>query len=152
MQKDRYVKASRMVSVVLALVLPMVLIIYGTVRIFIVVVRTHRQISVLEQSVTVGNTSIGNTGFVTVQAMRSSKSVIVICIVTLLLNIPPIVYVVLRDATSNAIPDAFSFASMWLFEGNTFVNSLLYLTLFKSVRQKVVHMTYALLVYIRALR
>ena len=148
--KDRNMKAYYMAYLLVAVALPVSLIIYGTVRISIVVVRTHRKISALEQSVTVGNGSIGNTGFVTVQAMRSSKNVIIICIVSLVLNTLPIAYVVLREITSNHISGAFNFASMWLFECNTFVNSLLYLVLFKSVRQNVVHMLYAFLSYIGA--
>ena len=42
---------------------------YSNVRIFIVVVRTYRQISALTQSLSANG---GNAGFVTVQAMRSS--------------------------------------------------------------------------------
>ena len=148
--KDGNMKAYFMAYLLFAVALPVSLIIYGTVRMFLVVVRTHRKISALEQSVTVGNGSIGNTGFVTMQAIRSSKNVIIICIVSLLLNTLPIAYMVLREITGNPISGAFNFASMWLFESNTFVNSLLYLVLFKSVRQNVVHMLHALLVYIGA--
>ena len=148
--KDGNMKAYFMAYLLVAVALPVSLIIYGTVRMFLVVVRTHRKISALEQSVTVGNGSIGNTGFVTMQAIRSSKNVIIICIVSLLLNTLPIAYVVLREITGIPISGAFNFASMWLFESNTFVNSLLYLVLFKSVRQNVVHMLHALLVYIGA--
>ena len=125
---------------VLAVVLPVSLILYGTVRIIIIVVRTHRQISALEQSVAVGNNSIGNTGFVTVQAIRSSRNVIIICVVSLVLNSPIFAFIVLRFLTEYHIPDVFSFVSMWVFESNTFVNSLLYLLLFKSVRRKIFHM------------
>ena len=125
---------------VLAVVLPVSLIMYGTVRIIIIVVRTHRQISALEQSVAVGSNSIGNTGFVTVQAIRSSRNVIIICVVSLVLNTPIFAFIVLRFLTEYHIPDVFSFVSMWVFESNTFVNSLLYLLLFKSVRRKIFHM------------
>ncbi|KAK2193191.1 hypothetical protein NP493_14g07019 [Ridgeia piscesae] len=137
-----------MAYLLVGVALPVSLIIYGTVRILIVVVRTHRQISALEQSVAVGNNT-GNTGFVTAQAIRSSKNVIVICIVSLLLNSGPLAYGVLDNISSTPLPDVFNFVNLWIFESNTFVNSLLYLILFKSVRQKVVHMLYKILVCIR---
>ena len=50
-----------------------------------------------QQSVTVGNGSIGNTGFVTAQAVPSSKNVIIICIVSLLLVLTPLTYGVLDN-------------------------------------------------------
>ena len=147
---DRNVKAYYMAYLLVGVALPVSLIIYSNVRIFIVVVRTHRQISALEQSVAVGDNSTGNTGFITAQAIRSSKNVIVICIVSLLLNSTPLAFGVLDNMTSTPLPDVFNFVNLWIFESNTFVNSLLYLVLFKSVRQKVVHMLYAILVCIRA--
>ena len=149
---DHVVKAGYLTFFVIGVVLPISLIIYGTVRILIVVVRTHRQISALEQSVAVGDNSNGNTGFVTVQAIRSSKSVIVICIVSLLLNTPTLAYAVLDNVTDTHLPYMFNFVCIRIFESNTFVNSLLYLILFKSVRQKVVLMSHAVIVYLCARR
>ena len=150
MPTDRRVKAYYMAYLLVGVALPVSLIIYGTVRMFIVVVRTHRHISAFEHSVAGGNNSIGNTGFVTAQAIRSSKNVIVICIVSLLLNLTPFTYGVIHNISSRPLPDVFNFVTLWLFESNTFMNSLLYLVLFKSVRHKVVDMLYAMLVYIRA--
>ena len=147
---DRTKKAYYMSYLLVGVVLPISLIIYGTVRIFIVVVRTHRQISAIEQSIAIGNSSIGNTGFVTAQAIRSSKNVIVICIVSLLLNLTPLAHGVLNNITSTPLPGVFNFVTLWLFESNTFMNSLLYIVLFKCVRHKVVDMLCAILVYIRA--
>ena len=144
---DHVVKAGYLTFFVIGVVLPISLIIYGTVRILIVVARTHRQISALEQSVDNAN---GNTGFVTVQAIRSSKSVIVICTVSLLLNAPTLAYAVLDNITDAPLPHMFNFVCIRIFESNTFVNSLLYLILFKSVRQKVVHMLHAIVVYLCA--
>ena len=82
---------------------------------------------------TVGNPSIGNSGFVTAQAIRSSKNVIIICITSILLNAPSLVFTVLRNVTE-VRSDSFSFISVWLFECNTFVNSMVYLFLYRSLR------------------
>ena len=147
---DNSVKASYMTFFIVGVMIPISLIIYGTIRIVIVVARTHRQISALEQSVTVGNSSIGNTGFVTAQAIRSSKNIIIICVVSLLLNTPVLTFTARRSATSVYVSGMVNFACVWLYEANTFVNSLLYLVLFKSVRQKVVQMIYAILKCIRS--
>ena len=149
MPTDGRVKAYYMAYLLVGVALPVSLIIYGTVRMFIVVVRTHRHISALEQSVAGGNNSVGNTGFVTAQAIRSSKNVIVICIVSLLFNLTPFTFGVIGNISSTPLPDVFNFVHLWLYESNTFVNSLLYLVLFSSVRPKVVDMLYAILVYIR---
>ena len=148
--RDDNLQAFYMAYFVICIVLPVSIIVYGTMRIFIVVVRTHRQISALEQSVALENSSIGNNGFVTVQAIRSSKNVIVICVVSLALNAPVLAFFVLRNVTDISIPEMFSFVSIWVFESNTFINSLLYLLLYRSVRQKAMHMLRAMLAYIRA--
>jgi len=123
---------------VVGVVIPGIAIVYSTVRIFIVVVRTHRQISALEQSITV---KMGNAGFVTVQAMRSAKNAIIICVMSVVLNIPILVFFIIRLMTTSYVPsEMFSFAAMWVFESNSFVNSLLYLFLYRSVKRKTAQM------------
>ena len=69
---------------VIGVVIPGIAIVYSTVRIFIVVVRTHRQISALERSIIV---KMGNAGLVTVQAMLSAKNTVIICLLSVALNI-----------------------------------------------------------------
>ena len=140
MPQDEHLAKFYVAHIVIVVVIPVSLILYGTVRIIIVVVRTHRQISALEQSVAVGNSSIGTTGFVTVQAIRSSHNVIIICVVSVVLSTPFFAFFILRFLTAYHIPYVFSFVSVWVFECNTVVNSLLYLLLFKSVRRKAFHM------------
>ena len=123
---------------VIGVVIPGIAIVYSTVRIFIVVVRTHRQISALEQSITV---KMGNAGFVTVQAMRSAKNAIIICVMSVVLNIPILVFFIIRLMTTSYVPsEMFSFAAMWVFGSNSFVNSLLYLFLYRSVKRKTAQM------------
>ena len=125
-----------MSGLVIGVVIPGIAIVYSTVRILIVVVRTHRQISALEQSV-----KMGNAGFVTVQAMRSAKNAIIICVMSVTLNIPFLVFIIIRSITTNYVPsEMFSFAAMWIFESNSFVNSLLYLFLYRSVKRKTAQM------------
>ena len=140
----------QMVHFLVGVVLPVSVILYGTLRIFIVVVRTHRHISTQEQSIGLGRNPTGNLGFVTLQAIRSSTHVILICVMSLVLSTPLFVFIIIRYITDFPISDMFSFASLWIFQSNTFVNSLLYLVLFKSVRQKVMHMFHEIYGYTRS--
>ena len=146
---EHSIKVGYLVHFVLSVALPVSILVYGTLRIYVVVMRTHRQIWALENSVAVGDNSIGNTSFVTFHAIRSSRNVVVMCVVSLILDIPIIVYAVLDTLTGTHIPHVFSFVSAWLFKSNTFMNSLLYLVLFKCVHKKLVHMYYTIIVYIR---
>ena len=145
-----------MMHFVAGIILPVIAIVYGTVRICIIVVRTHRQISALEQSISIvtGNAAFavgtGNAVFVTAQAMRSSKNVIVICVMSLALNIPVLMYVIITNLTNIVLSDMLIFASMWIFECNTVVNSLLYLFLYRSVRQKTAQMITQVIANVRA--
>ena len=147
---DHSIKVGYLVHFVIGVALPVSTLVYGTVRIFVVVMRTHRQILALENTVAVGDNCIGNTNFVTFHAIRSSRNVVVICVVSVLLDTPLLVFAVLDTLTGTHIPHVFSFVTAWLFQSNTFMNSLLYLVLFKCVRKKLVHMCCAIIVYIRA--
>ena len=92
----------------------------------------------MARSITV---KIGNAGFVTVQAMRSAKNAIIICVMYVALNIPFLVFVIIRSITTNYVAsEMFSFAAMWIFESNSLVNSLLYLFLYRPVKRKTVQM------------
>ena len=146
---EQSLTAIYLVYFMFAVVVPTVTLVYGTMRIIIVVVRTHRQISALKQSVASGCKVIGNSGYVTAQAVRSSKNVIVICVASLVLNSPLIVSSVVDKATEYPISRMVRFLIMWVFEFNTCVNSLLYLILYRSVRAKTVKMFSELLAAIR---
>ena len=133
---EHSMKIGHLAVFLMGVALPVSVLVYGTLRIFIVVMRTHRQILALENSVAVGENSFGNTGFVTFQAIRSSSNMFIIYVVSLILDTPIIVFALLDTLTGTHIPHVFSFVSAWLFQTNTFINSLLYLVLFKCVRKK----------------
>ena len=146
--KDLGISVFYMIYFGVGAILPGIAIVYCTARICTVVVRTHRRISALEQSVTVGT---GNPGFVTAQAMRSSKNVIIICVMSLALNVPLLLHFITRNINNFVLPDMFIFTAMWVFESSTFVNSLLYLFLYRSVRRKTAQMISTVIANIRAL-
>ena len=119
---------------VVSSIVPEVVLIYTTARIFILVVRTHSQVSAQVQSISGG---ANESGMVTLKAIRSAKNVLVICFVALALTVPVYVFAVLRyilfDAQTIAV---FSFVPIWLFHCNSFMNSFLYMVLHRSIRQK----------------
>ena len=147
---EHNVKPIYLVYVMICIIVPTATIIYGTTRIITVVVRAHRQISALKDSLeSRRSNAIGNTGHVTARAIRSSKNVIVICVVALALNSPLIVSTAVYRATDLLPSDMLRFMIMWMFEINTCVNSLLYLILYRSVRAKTARMFSELLAAIR---
>ena len=130
------------------LFIPSVVLVYATARIVIVVVRTHRAIS---SQVHIINGAGPTSGFVTLKAIRAAKNILIICFVTLLLTLPIIVIAALfRLGRNQDQKSAYSaFFLMWLFNCNSFMNSLLYLVLFRAVRNKTKRMLTVTYQYLR---
>ena len=113
---------------------------YSSVRIFIVVVRAHRQIAALAQSVG-GATGRGSVGNMTRQSVRSARNIFIICVTSMTLASPLVFFSILRNVSNTYwISGWFSFVALSLFDCNTFMNSLLYIFLYRSVRRKTVEM------------
>ena len=132
--------ASRLImfTYVIAIVIPGITLIFATLKILTVVVRTQRHITTQVQSM---GADVGNPGLVTVQAIRSAKNILIICFVYIALIVPLLTFAVLRHAIySERITRVFSFSAAWLYNCNSFMNSLLYLVLYRSVRKKIVRM------------
>ena len=114
--------------------IPGVVLVYATVRIVVVVVRTHRAISAQVHDIEGG---AGNAALVTLKAIRSAKNVLIICFVSVLLMLPVLTAASLyRLTTDRRLAATFGFIAMWLFNCNSFMNSFLYLVLFRTVRNK----------------
>ena len=130
-------------------VVPRVLLLYFTVRIFIVVLRVHRQIADQADAVITGELEPSTRDNVTARALRSSINVIVICVVAIIVTTPVFVFSIAHNITGAALPVGFDFAAMWLLKFGTIINSFLYLFLFRSVRKKVCQMFNEMLARIR---
>ena len=130
-------------------VVPRVLLLYFTVRIFIVVLRVHRQIADQADAVITGEIEPSTRDNVTARALRSSINVIAICVVAIILTTPVFVFSIAHNITGAALPVGFDFAAMWLLKFGTIINSFLYLFLFRSVRKKVCQMFNEMLARIR---
>lgn len=135
---------------VVAALLPRVLLVYGTVRIFIVVLRAHRQVASLEQFISVGGIGTTNTGAnITAHAIRSGINVLIICVVSTVLTTPVFVFSIIRNTTDMEFPRMFVFAALWLFQLSSVINSLVYLVLFRTVRKMTCKIFYTIFTYIR---
>ena len=136
-----YVTVLMMCCFIGGLVLPLTVTTYATSRIFCVIVRTHRQIAAQTNSIRGHIDVVGNIPSLTSRSIRSGRNVLIICLADLILTIPAVI----RNITiiiwkENDLPDSFKFFAIWALYSNTFVNSLLYLILFRQVRSKVMDM------------
>ena len=132
-------QASRLIisTYVVAVVIPGITLIVATVMMLIVVLRTHKQICGQVQSLG-GCGGCGgcggaiNTGLVTLRTIRSAKNILIICFVSIALNVPLLTFALLCHAIySQQIARVFSFSSVWLYNCNSFMNSFLFLILYR---------------------
>ena len=123
---------------IVSIVIPEIALIVATAKMLAVVLRARLQISAQIQSIVGGEV---NTGMITVQAIRSAKSILIICFVSLALTVPLLAFAVLKHVFGNEnVTSVLSFSALWLYNSNSFMNSLLYLVLYRSVREKTMRM------------
>ena len=121
------------IDVLIGIVWPTVAIFYSTTRIFITIIRTHRQISAQLHSI---GGCVGEAApSLSVSSIRSGRNVLLICLTFVLLTAPFALYFTLiAFGFDSRIPFAFKFISVWLFFFNSSSNSLIYILVFRSVR------------------
>ncbi len=120
--------------------MPLAVIVYSTGTIFRVIVRTHRQIAAQSNSIA-GHLSVGNIPSLTSKSIRSGKNVIIIFLAYLILTIPVAVEVAaVIVGKEKYVHSMVKFAAVWTVFYNSFVNSLLYLILFRNIRSKTLTM------------
>ena len=127
-------------ALVFGLVLPLVVIVISTGTIFRVIVKTHRQIAVQTNSIA-GYISVENIPSLTLKSIRSGRNVLIICLAYVLLTIPitaEVMFVIV--GMENKLSSFVNFAAVWTLFCNSFVNSLLYLLLFRNIRSKALSM------------
>ena len=136
LEKSAAISVISLVTYAIVAIVPAAVLVYATARIFIVVARTQRAIS--NQIHTVDHNYTGSEGLVTLKAIRSAKNVLIICLVSVLFTLPLLAAAILHNITHNQqLAAAVGFTSFWFFKCNSFMNSVLYLVLYRSVRKKV---------------
>ena len=80
----------------------------------------------------------GNGSSLTLLSVRSGRNVLIVCLGVLVLSVPITILILLgyTGGPIHSVSATFIFAAVWLAMSNSFVNSLLYLILFRSVRKK----------------
>ena len=114
---------------------------YATVKILHVIFRTHLHMTSHIHSIGGNPAATATDVSLTLMSIRSGRNVIIMLAVTLILTIPMITYGVASSIYDGiGLWPSFGFVTIWIGMCNTFVNSLLYLFLFRSVRTKAASM------------
>ena len=120
---------------------PMCILLYANLRMFIVVVRASRRVAAEGFHLgDVSNTIVlaENTGALEIiRSVRSSRNIIVISVAYVVAVCPILVVETTSSIRETAKGSDFEFAALWLFLGNTSINSFLYIILHRSVRSAV---------------
>ena len=127
--------------VLIAFVCPLVAIVYCTTRIFLVILRTHRQITAQVNSIGGENGSQATVPSLTFKAIRSGRNVLIVCLAFILLTIPFCVFAALSPfGLTKHWSSLYKFAAAWIVLSNSFINSFIYIVMFRSVRAKTADM------------
>ena len=118
-------------------VVPVGGVLYANSRIFCVIIRTHLQIRAQVSSISGDDSTVDNSASMTLQMIRSGGNVLTLCLALLLLTVPVIISSIASvNGSRSSLPYWYEFVAAWSYMCNTFMNSFLYIMLFRSVRQK----------------
>ena len=118
-------------------VVPVGGVFYANSRIFCVIIHTHLQIRSQVSSISAHVSTVDNNASMTLQMIRSGGIFFSLCLALLVLTVPVIISsVVSVKGTRSSLPYWYEFVAAWIYICNTFMNSFLYIMLFRSVRQK----------------
>ena len=133
------IDAATDLTFIICAVTPIILIVYGTTKIFIVIVRTHQQITSQVQSMGGEQGTGEHTTSATLESIRSGRNVntLIICASIVLLLLPTVAY----DATTSVTGKTdevylIQFFVMWNAPWTTVINSILFVFLYRYIREK----------------
>ena len=128
-----------MFIIIFGVCVPMILMFGATATILHAITRAHRQIAA--QTHSIGGTATEQNSSLTLRSIRSGKNVLIVFLAHMILIIPLTVYTAgIVIGKEKAMPPLFTFLAVWLLNSNSFVNSLIYLVVFQSVRSKTIKM------------
>ena len=129
------------VVVIIAILCPVSGLVYSTARIFRAILRTHRQITAQVVSISAENDNVAPIESLTMKSIRSGRNVLIVCLALIVLTIPYFILAAIAlFVARDGMPSWYSFGATWMFVSNTFINSLIYLVVFRSVRDKTFEM------------
>ena len=128
-------------AVLIAIVCPAVALVYSTTRIFFVILRTHRETTAQVSSIGGQSGTLASIPSLTFKSIRSGRNVLIMCLAFLILTFPFAIFCfMLAFNVDNYLPPAYKFVATWILLCNSSVNSLIYVSLFQTVRDKTVQM------------
>ena len=133
-----------LVSQVIGGFLPMALMVYANVRMFIVVVRAKQQVAAeIVPSGAGTNASVLQQHTLSMslfRSVRSSRNIIIICSVFVGVITLEVIVALTVSRHQTQQPSGAEIAAMWLFFNNSSINSLLYIVLHSCVRTALMHL------------
>jgi len=125
------------VVAIIAIVCPVVGLVYSTSRIFLAILRTHRQITAQVISIGGENSHVATVSSSTLKAIQSGRNVLIVCLALVVLTIPYLIQATIGMLKLDKhLPSWFEFLATRIFLSNSFINSLIYIVVFRSVRDK----------------
>ena len=130
-----------LVVVIVAIVCPVSGLVYSTTRKFRAILRAHRQITAQVVSIGGVNDNVAPIESLTMKSIRSGRNVLMVCLALVVLTIPYFIQATVSLlGPKYGLPSWYRFGATWMCVSNTFINSLIYLVVFRSVRDKTVEM------------
>ena len=127
--------------VIVAFLCPVSGLVYSTTRIFRAILRTHRQITAQVASIGGENDNVAPIESLTMKSIRSGRNVLIVCLALVVLTAPYISLAIMALlGARDGLPSWYSFGATWMFVSNTFINSLIYLVVFRCVRDNTFEM------------
>ena len=130
-----------LIVVIIGILCPVSGLVLSTTRIFRAILRTHRQITAQVVSIGGENDNVAPVESLTVKSIRSGRNVLIVCLALVVLTIPYFIQaIVTLLGARDSLPSWYRFGATWMFVSNTFINSFIYLVVFRSVRDKIIEM------------
>ena len=130
-----------LIVVIIAILCPVFGLVFSTTRIFRAILRTHRQITAQVVSIGGENDNVAPIESLTVKSIRSGRNVLIVCLALVVLTMPYFILAIMALlGAGDGLPSWYKFGATWMFVSNTFINSFIYLVVFRSVRDKIIEM------------
>ena len=126
---------------IIAILCPVVCFVYSTTRIFRAILQTHRQIAAQVISIGGENNHVATTPYLTLKSVRSGRNVLIVCS-TLVVLAGPFLFqaIAVLMKLEDVLPSWYLFGAIWMYASNTFINSFVYIIVFRCVRDKTADM------------
>ena len=104
---------------------------------FFAILRAHHEITAQVNSIGGQSDTLAPIPYSTFKSIRFGRNVLIMCLAFLILTFPFAIFCFMSTFhVDNYLPSSYKFVATWIFVCNSSVNSLIYVGLLKSVRDK----------------